>query len=264
MKILKLFLVLLFVSQQFMVNSQEINKLNAQGHKEGEWKSYYSSGTLRYEGQFADDKPFGVFKYYFQTGELKTVLEHLADGMVNAKHYYQNGEMMAEGAYKNQLKQGKWITYGANNSKVNEGNYIGGKKFETWKIYYTNGQVAEEKSYKEDLEVGPFKKYFLNGKLKQEGIYENGYKQGETTFYNIDGSIELKGSYYRDSHDGKWIYYNEDGSVLREIEYKHGKRLTPLMDDETPEDIELFRDKVKDELEYEDMQGTIKYDKSRK
>ena len=54
---------LLFLSG--FVFSQEINKVDSKGRKQGVWqKTYPNSRAIEYKGQFKDDKPVGTF-YYF-------------------------------------------------------------------------------------------------------------------------------------------------------------------------------------------------------
>ncbi len=220
---------------------------------------YYSSGELRYRGQFKEGQPFGIFKYFFKTGELQSIVEHLGEGKARVTHYYQTGDTMAKGEYLNQKKHGHWITYGAKGLKVNEGNYISDQKYETWKTYYPNGILAEEISFKANLEDGPYRTFYRNGKPSQEGTYFNGYRKGKTRFYYSSGQLKSVGQYEKDVKDGEWIYYDEEGNELRRIEYKQGYRLTPLSEGEKTGSYEEFEDQVKDDLEFEDMQGKIKY-----
>lgn len=240
------------------------NKLDENGKKEGAWEGAYKDGGLRYVGQFKADVPVDTFNYYYPTGKLKMTLVWLLQNESYATMFYSTGEKMAEGKYLDQKKTGIWITYGANEIKVNEGNYLAGKKYELWKTFYPNGKVSEEVSFIADLENGEFKSYFENGKIQQEAIYKEGYRKGKTTIYYINGKDKIKGQYVKDVRDGIWIFYNEDGTVFREIEFDLGERITPMFKDETPADIEFFRNKVKDELDFEDMDGNIRYDEQRK
>lgn len=227
---------------------------------DGEYTQYFPNGKVKYIGQFKDSKPYGTFKYYFESGEIKSQLDYLPNNEVKAIHYYQSGEKMAEGLYLNKKKQGIWKTYGAKEVVVEEGYYISDKKFESWKTFYPDGQLSQELIFENDLEEGPFKRYFESGQLMQEGTYIKGYRQGETTFYHLNGKVNAKGQYVQDAREGVWIYYDEEGAEFRKIEFEKGKRITPLFEDEENEDFELFKHQVKDELEYEDMEGKIKYD----
>ena len=51
--------------------SQEINISDKNGNKQGQWKKYFKNGNIKYEGQFQDNYPVGIFKFYYETSELK-------------------------------------------------------------------------------------------------------------------------------------------------------------------------------------------------
>ena len=57
--------------------SQSINQVDLQGKKQGELKKYYEkSGRVLYEGRFKDDKPTGVFRFYYENGSKKALIDH--------------------------------------------------------------------------------------------------------------------------------------------------------------------------------------------
>ena len=64
----KLFFLILI---PFFSFSQSFNQIDISGKRQGDWKKYHNNGKLRYKGQFIDDIPSGIFKYYYDTGELK-------------------------------------------------------------------------------------------------------------------------------------------------------------------------------------------------
>ncbi|MDQ3101147.1 MAG: hypothetical protein M3R08_07155, partial [Bacteroidota bacterium] len=72
----------------------ELNGSDAQGRKQGAWAKTWSNDTLRYEGQFKDDLPFGEFKHYDEEGRLTTTQIYLSDGMSSlAKHFHSDGSL---------------------------------------------------------------------------------------------------------------------------------------------------------------------------
>jgi|SRR5690554_1013695 len=238
------------------------NKTNKKGQKEGPWRDYYENGELRYKGQFKEDKPFDVFRYYFDDGTLKTVLQfnETSPEKSSAVHYYQTGTKMAEGDYVDQKRSGGWKTYGANEVLVEEGSYISGRKFGDWKIYYANGNVLNEVYMENDLEKGVKKHYFPTGELKKEELYKDGIRKGATTLFSIDGDTIVKGNFEKDVRHGKWYFYNDNGELDKVLEFDMGK----LLNRDEIEDIysdpgEDLRN-VKDELDFEDLKGKIRYE----
>ena len=55
--------------------SQNINKVDDFGRKQGVWQKNYQDGGVRYKGVFKDDVPIGVFHYYYHSGELQAEKE---------------------------------------------------------------------------------------------------------------------------------------------------------------------------------------------
>jgi antitoxin component YwqK of YwqJK toxin-antitoxin module len=39
--------------------------------KDGQWKSYYNSGTLKFKGNFIQGNPDGQQLYYYESGKVK-------------------------------------------------------------------------------------------------------------------------------------------------------------------------------------------------
>ena len=70
-------LLLLSMLLPFLAFSQSVNELDASGKKQGIWTKTYKNGNLRYRGQFKDDKPQGLFYYYFSSGESQAEKELL-------------------------------------------------------------------------------------------------------------------------------------------------------------------------------------------
>tara|TARA_B100001109_G_C18864333_1_gene476052 strand:- start:8099 stop:8926 length:828 start_codon:yes stop_codon:yes gene_type:complete len=239
------------------------NQLDENGLKVGKWQANYQSGSRRYVGQFENGKPFGVFKYYFPSGELQTVLEYFdREGrQAFATLYYHTGEKMAEGWYLDQKKDSTWKTFGANETILSEGAYYQGEKYGLWKTYYPNGVLAEELYFQNDYEHGPMKTYFDNGKLKQEANFENGFLNGLSIQYDPQGKKIIKGIYYKGARDKNWVYY-KDLEVDKVLEYDKGKLLNPEVLPETDGDslMNSIRNNRKDYLEFEDLRGKIKYE----
>ena len=48
----------------FFAFSQSINNVDAKGYKQGIWTKTHDNGSVRYQGQFRDNIPYGIFNYY--------------------------------------------------------------------------------------------------------------------------------------------------------------------------------------------------------
>lgn len=237
---MRTFLTILLVTIfSFGINAQDFNKTDSKGRKQGVWKKYHPNGMMRYTGSFKDDKPVGVFKYYFDTGEMQVEITHQGNNSY-AKVYYITGELQAIGKYENQKKDSIWTLYDKKGYKSAEEFYLSGKKEGTWKVFYPNGKILEEKEYTNDFEHGKWNRYFNNGKPKMTATYENGVLEGRATYYGSNYKKAVSGVFHKDVRDGFWTFYNEDGKTVRKKEqYNMGFRIDKGKDEEVIDDREI-------------------------
>jgi len=243
--------IFLFVLLTTVGLSQEVNQTDAQGKKQGVWKKYHSNGLMRYTGTFKDDKPVGLFKYYYDSGKLQAKISHFGNESY-ANIYYPIGAVKSTGKYINQKKDSLWTYYDVKGHKTATEYYTEGVKNGVCKIYYTDGTVAEEKEYLNDFEKGSWKQYFSNGKLKRMCFYIKGSLEGKAYFYTSDGKKRIVGHYFHGTRNGDWIYFKPDGSAERKETYYRGQRVDKNKDDRVIYDDSLKYEK-KDYLDFEDM-----------
>lgn len=229
-----IFLVVLMMSG-LTVFSQEGNKTDAKGQKQGEWKKHHENGMVRYIGSFKNDKPVGEFKYYYDSGNIQSKMDH-KNGASYFIAFYKTGEVKAVGKYINQKRDSTWSFYDVDGFKKSSEFYIKGLKNRVAYTYYPNGQVAEEKSFFNDFENGKWIKYFDDGKKKMEATNENGGLEGEAIYYKAGGKRSIRGYYYHGTRTGVWLYFEDDGNTIKKKEeYKNGQRI----DSNKDEDIEV-------------------------
>lgn len=79
--------------------------------------------------------------------------------MVKATYYYDNGQVMQEGFYKDGKLHGEWVAYNEDGSKQSVGEYNNGAKSGKWffwstatvsEVNYTDSRVAEVKTWAKD------------------------------------------------------------------------------------------------------------------
>ncbi len=206
--------------------SQDVNQVDDLNRKQGKWVKTYPNGTIRYEGQFYNDKPYGIFKYFYDDAKPKAVTVFSNDGIVaHTKTYFETGQIMAEGKFINRLKDSTWLYYSdVDSSLVASEEYkkgvLNGKSIS---YYPKTLQPAQIVIYKNGVKEGDFKKFFSDGKLMTKGIYKNDTLEGEFILYYDNGKTELKGWYKAGMETGKWQYYDESGKSITKDEYKRGK-----------------------------------------
>jgi len=183
-------LALLFVCWSLLSFSQ--NASNSKG-KQGAWKTFHEDGkTVRYVGQFKDDKPTGKFVYYYRTGEPSMVVEHKIDGTSECKSYHLNGSLMSSGNYVNQLKEGVWWYFNIDKKVMSKETYANGLLNGVIYEYFPTGadekfKVLQEVNYVKGLAQGPWKMYYKDGKLQSKGTYKDGLPFGQRIWYTAAG-----------------------------------------------------------------------------
>ena len=98
------------------------NVTDAKGLKQGYWKKESGEkGKLIYEGLFKDDKPQGVFKYYYPFDTVKAIMDFKKDGAyAYAKLFHPTGKIMAKGKYIGEIKDSVWIYYDEGGTMVSK------------------------------------------------------------------------------------------------------------------------------------------------
>ena len=196
--------------------AQDYNKTDSKGRRQGLWTGYHANGQKRYEGQFKNDRPRGMFNYYDEEGNLQATNSFDKSGVKAAnKTYAPNGTLIAEGNYVNQKKDGEWRYYdNLGRLVLVEDNKDG--KVNGWSKLYNaeTGTLAEETQFIDGLPEGVCRKYRDNGVVLQECHYANGQLDGLSKTYNPNTSVKEEGNYCKGEKCGQWNTYNEEGDLV--------------------------------------------------
>ncbi len=206
-----------------LVSAQQLNQKDENGLKQGNWKKLYKNGKTRYEGQFKDDKPIGLFKYYYENGDLMATNNHIGDGTVANHAYHKNGKIKAKGIFQYQLKDSLWQYFNENEVLITSESYHLDTLDGVQKTFYPSGQLAEETHYKMGIKHGPWLKFFTEGEPWVEAGYENGNLHGKFVMYRDKNKRDIQGKYHLGIRTGTWMFFNQNGSVREQQVYRHGK-----------------------------------------
>ena len=204
------------------------NKTDEKGWKQGYWKKIDpTTKKIIYEGNFKDNLPQGLFKYYYPNDSIKSKMLFIQNGKIGySTLFHANGKMMAYGKYINELKDSTWCFYDEKGLIISKETFLLGKKNGVSFVYFSNGIVSEEYHYKMDLKHGPFKQYFDKNLIKGEGNYVNGLMEGKNTYYFPNGVQVASGYYKNGQKNGPWIYKEQDGKIKEKELYKFGRLAT--------------------------------------
>lgn len=233
-------LTTIFVFITGTILAQPQNVTDSLGRKQGYWKKYVKD-TLKYEGQFVNDKPVGEFKYYYPDKKIKAITLYSDSGR-NAQTvmYFNNGKKNGEGLYIDKKKEGLWVYYGMNELKISEENYKNGIKEGTWKYFYDDKKINRIENYINGILDGECMEFYADSILKMKCFYKNGKLDGKYQYFYISGKILYTGYYKTDYKDGEWMFFNENNFGERKLTYKNGTLL-------------------KEEIILKHQEGSIKY-----
>lgn len=220
--------LLLSFSISFFAQVAE-NKTDAKGLKQGYWvKLNPETGRPAYKGTFKDNKPVGLFKYYYpEVDTLHSTMDFRKGGKVGyVKMFYMTGVIQAKGKYVDEKKDSIWNFYDEGGKILSMENYSAGKKNGKSIVYFLSGAVAEEKNFKMDLLDGSYKEFYENKKLRRERTYENGKQVGKEVSYFPTGAIEETGMYNKTGKmNGVWVTYDKTAKLIKKEVFDNGKLL---------------------------------------
>lgn len=135
-------------------------------------------------------------------------------GRMTKEPNYGPDDVVEEGQFVNNRKNGVWYKYFPNGNKKSEITYINGKPNGPYKIYYENGKIEEMGNWKNNRNVRDFKRWYSNGELQQEFVFNTrGKRNGEQKYYHENGQLMIVGTIKEGKEVGKFTEYYADGSV---------------------------------------------------
>ena len=219
------FLVLICSLSSLSFSQQSVNQTDSKGLKQGKWVAKYSSGTLKYEGSFVNNKPVGDWRRYHENGKTKALMNYrLNSARVFASLFDEEGKLYAKGVFEGTLRDSTWNFY-SGNLIVQSENFHLGKKEGKAETFDQNGKLLSEKVWKNDSICGQAVEYFPDGTKRNEVSYKGGKKNGPALFYDENGVKSMEGSYCDDLSDGDWKVFDKNGKLKYQIKYARGEIL---------------------------------------
>ena len=90
-----IYVFVFFITGIFSVNAQSsINKMDADGNRDGVWRKYYSNDRIRYVGQFEHGKEVGVFKFFSASNSDNPIIikkYHANDNLADVQFFTPSG-----------------------------------------------------------------------------------------------------------------------------------------------------------------------------
>lgn len=135
-------------------------------------------------------------------------------GDMSNDHRFKPGQVLEEGKYVNNKKEGIWITYFPTGQEHTIIQYGANRPNGPYKVFYENGQLEEEGNWKMNKNIGGFKRFYENGKLQQEFVFNtSGKRDGTQKYFYENGQLMIVGVIAEGKETGEFKEYYEDGSV---------------------------------------------------
>ena len=210
---------------------------------------YYDNGNVKVVATYKDDLPEGIRREYSEEGEIVSsyIFKHgiiIGKGIITEKgekdsywrEFYDQGNLKAEGNYKNDIKTGEWKYYHKNGNLEQIGLFDDdGKPEGLWKWYYDSGEILREENFYRGLSDGLLTEYDEDGGIitkgefiegyeegpwiyemgdhREEGSYSDGYKSGIWKYFYNDGTLSFEGEFIDDLPNGKHTFYWDNGNI---------------------------------------------------
>ncbi|MCE1198268.1 MAG: toxin-antitoxin system YwqK family antitoxin [Marinilabiliales bacterium] len=200
------------------------NMTDGSGRKQGHWTAKYPGGSPRYEGNFTDDQPTGIWKRYHENGKVKAVMTYGKDGRCFAELFDEDGQLYAKGVFEGTVRDSTWNFY-SGDKVVQKQEYSHGKKEGKGLGFSDQGAVIWEKQWKNDQLDGKSSEYYPDGKTRNEIWFAAGKREGKAQFFDESGQLTTKGSYKDDLSDGEWTIFDKSGKVAYQLSYRNGNLL---------------------------------------
>lgn len=185
----QIFLLLLlpvFASSQSFELYQEdtINRIDNTKKKQGLWvifgrmkkNSDFDDDQKAEEGKYKNNKREGLWKFYYASGSLKGKIPYESGIQKGyAVIYHENGNVLEEGAWRNNRWVGEYKLYHENGKVSQEFRFNNtGKREGPQKYYYEDGSLMLEGNWKDGKENGTVVEYTEGGAIKAKKVFTGG------------------------------------------------------------------------------------------
>ncbi len=204
-----------------IIRRENVNRIDANGMRQGTWKTFNDSGYLVLEGYYQNNKKNGYFKYYDSIGRFQYIEKYendiLIEDAVETKKLDRKVDYHANGKIKTVAHYFKGVPEGIRREYDENGNVV--KSY----VFHNGSKMSEGIVDDNGKKQGLWKEFYESGLLRAKGHYQNSLPVGAWNYYYEDGSVEITGAYSKKGKkDGPWWWYYANGEVLSYEEYDQG------------------------------------------
>jgi antitoxin component YwqK of YwqJK toxin-antitoxin module len=173
------------------------------------------TGRVIAEGQLKQDKPHGLWTYYYDQGKPKAqgrYLTGLPDGAWT--FFYPDGQVQKQTVYALGVPNGPYRLAYPGGQERERGQYNEGVRTGVWRTYYANGQAQQEGAYREDQRDGEWKTWDDTGRLTARTVYAQGVVRNEV---KLPAPAEPPEPLVLDDSIGPPAVYNAQGQLVNPV-----------------------------------------------
>jgi antitoxin component YwqK of YwqJK toxin-antitoxin module/tetratricopeptide (TPR) repeat protein len=139
--------------------------------------------------------------------------------------YYNNGELLADGAYDNEgNKTGIWNWYYENGILKERSEFKKGQRDGTTELYTQYGVLASKTPYQSDKVAGDYTSFYVSGDPEIKLHFVNGNKEGSANYFYQNGAKQYEMNYKNNELDGAFKGYFPTGETEFTCTYVNGKK----------------------------------------
>ena len=190
----------------------------------GLWKYYYESGNLKREITYKDGDVVDTVKLFDEDGALEQEFGYSNNNRNGFfKQYYKHGGLYREGTNKEGELEGPMTYYFKNGKKEYEVEYSKGLLTGLLKEYYVTGDLYREEEFTEGKSNGKYHVYWIEGTDRAVGTKVDGELDGPYKAYYRNEQLSDEGSFSKGERVGLWKEYYMNGKLSETGEYSNGK-----------------------------------------
>lgn len=133
------------------------------------------------------------------------------------------GALLAQGAYRNGLRDGAWILRYPGGQVRCEGRWSAGRRTGRWSWWFEDGTPKKEGAYEEGHPHGPWREWYRNGQLRQESHWTDTLPTGLWNEYLEDGTHASQGTFVQGLEHGEWTTWQPNGELKLEVSFRMGR-----------------------------------------
>lgn len=145
-------------------------------------------------------------------------------GAISVEEGYRKNQVIEEGEYRDNKREGMWRKYYPTGSLKSEITYEDNHPMGAYTVYYPSGQVEEEGLWLINRNTGDFTRYHENGNVSQKFHFNSaGKRQGVQEYYFENGQLQMAVELDNGIVHGSYKTFYSDGSPQCEKRMTNGE-----------------------------------------